>query len=370
MLALRGSFVCVVIGIFGVALFQCSTQQSEGGSVGQENGTTAVTGDSEKESDSAEILVQTITLNPRTMQSYLLLTATVETDDMVDVYPQVAGNVRELHVEEGDLVKKNDLLLTLDDRELKLVEQKAEVTFRKLESNLKRVQDSFDKKIISEVEYDNARFSLQEAELEWKKTQQNLSYARVTAPISGVIAERTVRNGERVQNSTKLFQIVDPSEKLARVYIPEKEIEKVRVGQKAVVNSEFLGNSEFKGRIERISPVVDPNSGTFKVTIEIADLENNLRIGMFVSIRLITAVHENVIAVPKDAIVYDGGLPFVYIVRDGIAHKQLLQAGFSDEQYVESTGGISADDEVIIVGQGGLKDKTKVKVMLSESSTK
>ena len=131
----------MVIGVLGVLLVQCSAQQSEGGSVGQENGTTAVTGDPEKESDSAEILVQTITLSPRTMQSYLLLTATVETDDMVDVYPQVAGSVSELHVEEGDLVKKNDLLLTLDDRELKLVEQKAEVKFRKLESNLQRSKE-------------------------------------------------------------------------------------------------------------------------------------------------------------------------------------------------------------------------------------
>ena len=115
--------------------------------------------------------------------------------------------------------------------------------------------------------------------------------------------------------------------------------------------------------MERISPVVDPTSGTYKVTIGVTDRQNLLRIGMFVSLQIITSIHENITAVPKDAIVYESGLPFIYVVRNGLAHKVLLNAGVSDELYIEAISGISDGEEIIVVGKSGLKDNAKVRVM-------
>lgn len=370
MLRLRGLLIICVIGIVALYALQCSTPQSEGSVVQESNGDGIKGETSDNEPAGIEVLVETIKLTPRTMLSYILLSSTVETESMVDVYPKIVGNVTELLVEEGMLVDKDELLVLLDDKELSLAEERAEVSFRQKESELKRVQESFDNKIISEVEYDNAKFTLLEAEVIWKQAQQNLSYTRVTAPIAGVISERFVKNGDRIQNSTKLFQIVDTSDKIVRVFIPEKEISEVRVGQKAIVISEFLDKKEFQGKIIRISPVVDPTSGTFKVTIGITDSQNIMRIGMFVSLRIITSVHENITAVPKDAIVYESGLPFVYAVRNNIAHKVLLNTGVSDELYIEAVSGISENEEIIIVGQSGLKDNAKVKVMSGNAFVK
>ena len=370
MLRLRGMSIFCVVSLVALYALQCSTQQSEGSVVEESNGD----GTKEETSDSGpagtEVLVETIKLTPRTMSSYILLSSTVETESMVDVYSKIPGNVTELHVEEGQRVAKDELLVLLDDKELSLAEERAEVMFRQKESELKRVQESFDNNIISEVEYDYAKFTLLEAEVIWKQAKQNLSYTRVTAPIAGVISERFVKNGDRILNSTKLFQIVDTSDKIVRVFIPEKEIGAVRVGQEAVIITEFLDKKKFQGAIKRISPVVDPSSGTFKVTIGITDPRNLMRIGMFVSLRIITSIHENITAVPKDAIVYESGLPFVYAVRNNIAHKVLLKAGVSDELYVEAVSGISENEEIIIVGQSGLKDNTKVKVMSGNSFVK
>jgi len=377
MFVLRWSLIIGLIFTVYVSSLQCSAEKAEGNATQEESDEDSSADPSEGEFSAAQVLVETISLTPRTMESYILLSSTIETENVVDVYPQVSANVTELLVEEGDKVAKNSLLLLLDDTQLKLAEEKAEVNFRKQDAEYNRVRESYDKKIISEVEFENAKFTLKEAELVWKQAQQELSYTRVTAPIGGVIAERWVRNGDRVQISTKLFQIVDTSEKIARVFIPEKEISKVNRGQRAVIISEFLDKREFKGSIKRISPVVDPESGTlsgtFKITVGITDRNpkaSGLRVGMFVTVRIITGVHESIIAVPKDAIVYDSGLPFVYKVVDSTAHKVLLNTGFSDEQFVESLGNLAEGDEIIIIGQSGLKDQTKVKTVASNAENK
>ncbi|MFC1513645.1 efflux RND transporter periplasmic adaptor subunit [candidate division KSB1 bacterium] len=310
-----------------------------------------------------EVLVETVPLSLRTLRSFILLNSTIETESMVDVYPQVTGIVKELNTEEARMVDKDGVLIKIDDRDFKLAEQKAQISFQKTEADLKRVKESFDRNIVSEVEYDNARFTMEEAKVNWEQAKQNLDYTNVVAPIGGVVTERLVNIGDRVQTNTKLFQIVDTSEKIVKVYIPEKEISSVGLGQKTVIISEFLDNLQFEGTIKRISPIVDPNSGTFKVTVDIKDPENKLRPGMFVTVRIITSVHEDVLAVLKDAIVYDGGLPFIFIVRDSIANRILLQEGFSDEQYVETLNDLTENEQVIIMGQSGLKDKSKVRVM-------
>jgi len=336
--------------------FQCETNTAA-----ELNAQEQKTAESKAENPENVILVETVKLQPRTMHSYILLNAPVETEQMVDVYPKATGIITAVNVEEGNIVRHNSVLLQLEDHVQQLAEQKAHVVFKKKEADFQRVRESFEKKIISKVDYDNAQYELQEAEINWKQAQLDFGYTRVTSPINGIVAERLVRTGDRVQPSTKLFHIVDTSEKIVRVYIPEKDISAVQAGQEALLVSEFLDDGQFQGTIKRISPVVDPNSGTFKVTIGISDPQNALRPGMFTSVRIITAVHENVIAVPKDALVYDSGMPFVFVVKNDAAHKIPLKQGFSDERYVESLEGLSAGDRIIIVGQSGLKDGSAVK---------
>ena len=108
---------------------------------------------------------------------------------------------------------------------------------------------------------------------------------------------------------------------------------------------------------------MDPNSGTFKVTIGVSDPRSDLRPGMFVSVRIITAVRNNVIAVPKDAVVYDSGLPFVFVIKENRANKIPLIKGFSDEQFIEAVEGLNNGDEIIITGHSGLKDRSVVNVV-------
>ena len=115
--------------------------------------------------------------------------------------------------------------------------------------------------------------------------------------------------------------------------------------------------------------MVDPNSGTFKVTVGIHNESKNppnvgrLKPGMFVNVRIVTETHHDVPVIPKNAIVYDGGLRYVFLVQDSVAVKTLIEPGFSARDSLEVYSGVAAGDSIIVVGQEGLKDRAKVKVV-------
>jgi len=155
----------------------------------------------------------------------------------------------------------------------------------------------------------------------------------------------------------------------AVVHVPEKEIGTLKKGQQAYITSQHLKERQFSGWIKRVSPVVDPQSGTFKVTIGIENEKNQLRPGMFVNAHIITDTHQNAVLVPKTAVIYENENLHVYVIRDSVANKVRLDVGYQDFEKIESLSGINEGDKIIVVGQAGLKDQTKVNVVAEQENT-
>ena len=336
------------------------------------------TGQAEKEEEEA-VPVKAVEIHLSDISSYLLFSSTVEVEQDVDVYAQETGLVERVSVEEGDHVRTDQILAELNDDEVRLSEAKANVNLKKLQSDFKRIKDMYEKDLISREQYENAAYQLQDAEIEWNRAKLALDHTKIRAPIQGVVAERTVKLGDRIHPNTKLFSIVDTDNLIAKVYIPGKDAGALRPGQRAIITSDFVPGARFSGWIERISPVVDPNSGTFKVTVGIHNEADNrpgvnvgvthaspLKPGMFVSVKIITETHHDVPIVPKNAIVYDGGLRYVFVVQDTVAVKTSIEPGFSERDSLEVLSGVAAGDSIIVVGQEGLKDRAKVKVVTED----
>ena len=297
------------------------------------------------------------------ISDFILLSTNLETEKMADVYSRVQGLVQEMYVEEGDFVKKGQVLISLEADEYVLAEEKAHLNYEKQKSDFSRLQAMFEQNLLSNEEFEQARFSLKSLEVDWSQAKLNLSYTRITGPISGVVGDRMRKLGDRIQPSDKLFTLINTDEMIAVVYAPEKELGNVRKNQAAFLTSDNLRNENFDGWIKRVSPVVDPKSGTFKITIGVKNRNNSLRAGMFVNTHIITAVHENAVLIPKTAVVYENEQINVFVVKDSVATKQLLKVGFQDHEKVESLEGIEEGDHIIIVGQAGLKDKTRVNIV-------
>lgn len=303
------------------------------------------------------------------ISSFLLFSSTIETEAAVEVHPQVSGLVEAVEAEEGDQVEEGGILVRLDDDQARLESEESEINFRHLESRFSRTQEMYRRKLISTQDYEDQQLQLDQARLRRDKASLTLTHTVIRAPFSGVITARYVQTGGRVAPGAKLFDLVKLEDMIARVFVPGRYLSVVKVRQRSVVESEFLQGMSFEGYVKRISPVVDPKSGTFKVTIGLRDRWRHLRPGIFANVQIITDTHPEAILVPKQAIVYDGGNQFVFVIEDSTAVKVRLDAGFENSQYVEALSLIEPDTPIIVVGQNGLKDQSRVKVVNAADTT-
>ncbi len=293
---------------------------------------------------------------------YLMFSAALETEQTITVYSQINGLVVALFVEEGQWVNKGDSLLQLDPREYVLAEQKARVEYDKQLSNFQRLKGLKAKDLVSEEEFETARLNVKQAEIAWKQARLNLAYTTVRAPISGVVGERLVNLGARIQPSVALFTIANLTQKIVKVYVPQNDMAKVHRKQKAIITSDVLPGVSFEGWVKRISPIVDAQSGTFKVTVGVQDPRHQLKPGMFVNVHLIVDTHENVPLIPKTALVYENERSFFFVLEDKQVRKVELQKGYEDAEKVEVRNPIEPNTPVVVVGQNGLKEGNTVRV--------
>ena len=274
--------------------------------------------------------------------------------------------MRRVLVEEGAQVREGQIMIELVDDELKLNEAEAKLAYQKLENQLKRKEELFNRQLLAKEEYEDLKINVQQSKIRWERARLSLDYARVRAPVSGVISKRSVKLGDRIGASTKLYEMVNLSRLIAYVHVPGQGMHNLALGQPALVTTDFLPGTQFQGKILRISPVVDPGSGTFKVTLELKSKNQLLRPGMFVNAHIVTATHPRAVLVPKRAVVYDDGMPHVFVVSDSTVNKVRFEMGFDDTEFVEVVAGVKKGDQIVVVGQNGLKDKAKVRIIEGE----
>ncbi len=366
----------IILTIFVFLFSSCGQPGSEKNNAESEKDSTKIESDSLNKEDSMSkgekdqkpgdedlIPVEVTTVTLGNISDFILLSSNLETEVMADVFARIQGIVEKIHKEEGDYVEKGQILLTLEAREYVLAEERANVEYQQQLSNYKRLEAMHAKNLLSDDEFERARYTMESARIAWEEAKLNLDYTHIKSPISGHIGERSAKIGERIQPTDRLFSVVNNSQVIAVVYVPEKSLNKLEIGQKALINSDNLGDEVFEGWVKRISPVVDPASGTFKVTVGVKNREDRLRPGMFVNVELIIETRMNAVLIPKTAVVYENEYMNVYVVRDTVAYKIRLQPGFEDNQKVQSLAEINEGDQIIVVGQSGMKDKTRVKIV-------
>jgi len=297
-----------------------------------------------------------------TMESRLHLNGVLATEGEIKVFPLVAGHVGRLRVEEGDRVRAGDTLLVLEDAEILLSERRLRLEKEKAEGDLERVRQLAQNRLVSDQDLEDARYGADKARLAWESARLTVQRSRVTAPVSGVVARRLVQKGDFVQPGSQLFTLVDDRELISVLDVPERELPRLRTGQ-AVRVALSAGGAPREGWIKRISPVVDPASGTVRVTIGVKDPGRSLRAGMFAKVSILTDTREGVVTVPKRALVYDRDLAYVWVAGDSTAERRLLERGYESELDVEARSGVQVGEPLVVVGQSALKAGVPIRVV-------
>ena len=294
--------------------------------------------------------------------------STIEAERQVTVHAESTGRLVDMTVEEGDTVKKGEVLarIRFDAQANSLV--RANTSLDKARVDFERAERLYNEKVIGHEEYQRARNTLDIAQLDLTDRSREMRNTKVTAPFAGTITLRKVTAGAFVNNGAELFTIVDFSTLVARVFIPEKELDRVVVGQTAEVVGKAAKGRKGAGKVQRIAPTIDAGTGTVKVTIslppELSGAQGFLP-GMYAEVTLTTDSRSDVTLVPKSAVVRDEEQTYVFTLEgdatSGFKGKRVrVETGLSDAERVELVKGLGPGEPVIIAGQTGLKDGAKV----------
>jgi RND family efflux transporter MFP subunit len=317
------------------------------------------------------------TVSRQSLNAYLVLNGIVEPERKVEVFSRLSAYVKQIVKEEGAYVKENDVLAVLDDTEIRISHEQARIaleqaklTLDEAEKNLTRSQELFKKELISEQEYQTAEASNKQRLLDYQNREQvskdlelQLNWTKIRSLAEGYVTERLVEVGGRVSSNQKVYTIEDFKPLLIRVFVPTSDALRLKTGLPASVSTEILKGEIFKGTVTLINPRIDVQTGTIKVTVEAYDDTLRLKPGMFVEVRIATGKKENVLVIPRKAILYKQGKTYVFVLKNGLAGQREITLGLTEEDLAEVATGIAEGDVIVSVGVENLKDGQPVTVL-------
>lgn len=290
---------------------------------------------------------------------------TADNNKMIDVYPLVGGNVIKVNVELGDYVHKGQILATIKSTDIADFEKQsldAKSDFLVAKNNLKVAQELFDGKLNSESDVLQAKSEVAKAQSQLGKIQETYkiynikagSIYEVTAPISGFIIQKSINQDMllRSDRSENIFDIAEISEVWAMANINETDINKVKLGIDADVTTLSYPDKIFKGKVDKIFNVIDPETKAMQARIKLQNPGYLLKPDMNANIKLSFKEDKSMIAIPSDAIVFDKSKNFVMVFKDrhNIETRQVeVYSVVGDTTYILS--GLKENEKVITNNQ-------------------
>jgi len=317
------------------------------------------------EDDTPIIPVEVSNVSRGNISAYYSNTATLEAEQEATVVSKVRGIIEELYVEEGDRVQAGQIIAKIEDDQYQIEADRAKATLDRLYNEFQRNKELFERELIAAETFQNSQYEFESQKATYDLAALNLEYTSVRSPISGVISERFVKAGNMIGTDQRMYRVTDFTPLQAVLHIPEHEMAKIRKDQRAELRVDALPNETFVGHVERISPVVDSETGTFKVTIYVDETKDMLRPGMFGRVKIVYDTRENTRMIPKSAVISEDLAESVYVIKDSLAFKKEIQTGYTNGSNVEILNGLEDGEMVVTIGQGSLQDSSKVSIIES-----
>ncbi|HEX9725978.1 MAG TPA: efflux RND transporter periplasmic adaptor subunit [Vicinamibacteria bacterium] len=318
------------------------------------------------------------------------LVGSLRAKEQVDVAPKVGGRLVELRVDLGDAVKVGQLIARLEDGELSQQVRRAEAALQvsraavaqreaeldNLKMEAERHQSLERDGIISsqqsaqiqtqvrvgEAQVELSRAQMEESEATLEELRIRLSQTDIFAPISGVVARRYVDAGALLSANDPVVLIINLTRMVTVVNIPERQVFRVQVNDEAKVSVDALGGEETTGRVVRISPLLDAQTRTAAVEIEIPNPEGHLKGEMFARVDLNLTLQREAIFIPRQALVYRSAEPGVFVVDSDVARFQPVRIGAADGDRIEAMEGLEPGQIIVTRGANLLQNGDRIQI--------
>lgn len=303
-------------------------------------------------------LVEVISLAPQDFSHFIELQGKVSTENVSYVTPRgMGGQVKQIFVKQGDVVKKGQLLMKLEDG---IVQQ----NIKQVESQLAFAKNIFSRQenlwkdgIGTEIQFLSAKNNVESLEKQLGLVKEQLSTTLVTAEVSGVIETVGIKVGETfIGNPMATIVIVNPGNLKAIVDVPENYIAKVKKGMTVVINIPDL-NESFNSQISVVSETINVTSRSFVAESKLPS-KSNIKPNQVAIVKMLDHQAKNAIVVPVETVQTDekGKYVFVMVEENGktVARKRSISIGEFYDELIEVTAGLTANEKLITKGFQGL----------------
>ncbi len=375
---LKRLFTCFLLPFLCFHLVSCSDKES-----------------SQEEVNRRKIPVKVYKVSRGRLTSYLSVSGTTLPFEEAKLGAKVEGIIESILADEGDRVKKGQVLIRLDPRDFLLDIDRAGAVLTTEHAELERAKHDleqktedwrrlsalYERKVIAKHRYGSmkAAFSIAQAkvkscqaqikekEAELKLAEKRYQDSVVEAPFNGVVTKKMLHEGEVSSlwaYNWEALEVMNLNKIKVECEVSEKWKSQLREGMETIIKFDAYSEEKFLGEVTTINPMVDPLQRTFRVKIIIPNPEYRLTAGMFTRIKIGLEVKEGVLIIPEKEILERPDGHFIFVVKDGVVKRRKISLGIKEGERVEITEGLKEGEMIVIEGSHRLQDGYKVEAVL------
>lgn len=351
-----GSFPWIIVIVLCLSLILLYTNIKEKGKRLEEENKAAT-------KEEASVQVVTLTVEPAKIEEKLNLPAAVESFENLWVKSEASGQVINILVKEGQMVKKGQVMVELDARDYTSRLERIEANYKLITIEYNRMSELHKRNIIAENEVDKLEAQLKDLEAQMKESKLALERTKIIAPISGRINEIEAKIGDSMPYDKPVAQILQIGEVKVTVGIPESDVSAVMDLKEADIIIEALDELKVKGRKLFLSRQPGDLARLYNLELVVENPDGRILPGMFARVELVKRKVEDTLAVPLYAVISQDEENFVYIENNNKAERRPVELGILEGWMIQIKAGLKVGDRVIIVGHRQVDDGQTVQVI-------
>lgn len=320
-----------------------------------------------KVTEKEPVNVGVITVTPMSSQYYNIYVGEINASGSAIISTNHSGILEAINVEQGTRVKRSDVLAEVLSKNVLATYEISHATLRQAEDGYERVKKVHESGTVADVKLVEIETQLAKARAAAKSSEESLEECRIKAPFDGTVSDVLVEQGIQVNPGTAILKLVDLSTIEVSIPVPEGEIGKIRIGQKALIDVPALNITGIEAHVKLKGVTAASPSHTYRCTLVPEKKQTDLYPGMVCKVRLSEVSDSLRIRIPASSVEMDSNGKFVWVVNDGVVGRKYVTVDGYQEQGVVISSGLEPGDKVIVKGAAKVSTGMKVNSIEQES---